>query len=511
MRYHFGDIRLDTETMEFSVGGEARSLEPQVFDVLATLVEHRDRVISRDELIERVWGGRVVSDATIDARISAVRKAIGDSGKMQSMVKTIARRGFRFVATLVAEETTSDPVESRLTSTMQPSIMVQTFQDHSEGADKGVLAEGLTADITTALAKLSDMVVIDRTSAMAVGSRAEAVSGISKDSAVRYILTGTFRRSGQRLRVTVQLIDTESGRHLWAERYDGEIEDIFDVQDSITEAVVTALQVTLTEGQQAAMRRRHTESIAAWQHMAYGLVPLRRFTPHDNLVARQAFERAIEEDAGFGPAWGMLALTHLVDARLGYADSAVVSLEQGAALAEKGLSIDPNDPDTLAVLGAIRLFQRRFEDAELASRLAVERGPNLAEVLMWRATVLNYTGRAEEALRLIAKAMRLSPYFPDWFLGIQGVAYRCLRRFEEAIAADLARLKRNPDNPISDFRLAAIYAELGRHEEACAQIAALLTKNPKASIRQVWASEPYQNADEMSRYLDLLRTAGLPE
>ena len=532
MIYRFGDYSLDPRSYEFRCGGDARDLEPQVFGVLLYLVENRDRVVSKDDLIAAVWDGRIVSDATLSSRISAARQAVGDTGEAQDVIRTIRSRGFRFVADVETADDDGSPErpgaepdgsqnrsaqnavraeETASSLAQKPTLAVLPFANMSRDPDQDYFCDGITEEIITALSKLSDLFVIASSSAFTYKGRPVEVLQVARELGVRYVLQGSVRTAGTRVRISGHLVDTETGQHLWAERYEREPTDVFELQDEITREVVTALQVRLTEGEQARLRRRQTNDLAAWECFARSQEQLRRFNKEDNLVARGLLEQALRHDPEFSAAWTFLAWTHLVDARLAFSTSAEVSLEQGAALAAKSLSIDECDPDALAIQGAIRLLQRRFDEAEADCRKAVEYGPNVAEVFAWLATVLNYTGRAQEGLGLIEKAMRFSPFHPDWYLGIQGVSYRVLGRFEEAIAVDLKRLARNPSQPLSNFRLAAIYTETGNDSQARAQVAELLKKNPNASIRQVRISEPYRDEGELERYLDLLRKAGLPE
>ena len=518
MIHRFGDYCLDPQSYELSCGGEVVTVEPQVFSLLLFLVENRDRVVSKDDLIEGVWGGRIVSDATLSSRVSAARQAVGDTGEAQAVIRTVRSRGFRFVADVVSNDRgdmRDAPVANAAGASSslahKPTLAVLPFSNLSGDPDQDYLCDGITEEIITALSKLSDLFVIASSSVFTYKGRDVNVVEVARELGVRYVLEGSVRTAGARVRINGRLVDTETGHHLWAERYEREPTDLFELQDEITGEVVTALQVRLTEGEQARLRRRQTNDLAAWECFARSQEQLRRFNKEDNLVARGLLEQALRHDPMFSAAWTFLAWTHLVDARLAFSTSAEVSLEQGAALVAKSLSIDECDPDALAIQGAIRLLQRQFDEAEADCRKAVEYGPNVAEVFAWLATVLNYTGRAREGLGLIEKAMRFSPFHPDWYMGIQGVSYRVLGRFDEAIAVDLARLARNPSQPLSNFRLAAVYTETGQDALARAQIAELLKKNPHASIRQVRISEPYRDEAELDRYLGFLRKAGLPE
>lgn len=519
MRYRFAEFDLDTERLEFRADGKVRALEPQVFDVLRYLVENADRLVGRDELIEAVWGGRIVSDATISARINAVRKAVGDSGERQALIKTVPRRGFRFVAPVLAGD--EGPAlasgvavagEGRgMALPAQPSIAVLPFKNLSDDPDQEFLADGLAEDIITALSKLSEMFVIARNSTFAYKGRSPDVRQVASELGVCTVLEGGIRRSGERIRITARLVETETGRHLWAERYDRRVSDIFDLQDEITQEIVTALEVRLTKGEQARLRRRQTNNLEAWDLYVRGLARLTHFTREDNIMAREFAQRAIELDRGFAAPWSLLAWTHLADARVGWGESNATSRELGVEAALAGLAIDENDADAHGMLGALRVLQRRYDEADEEGRRSIALAPSAADLYVFYAVSLNFLGRAEEAVTMIEKAMRLSPFYPDWYLGIIGQSYRLLGRFDAAIAVDDERLARNPDNAFSDVRLAAVHSELGRDDEARFHVREARRKNPNISLRQVRDMDPYRDEATMQRYLDLLRKAGLPE
>ncbi len=519
MRYRFSTFELDTERLEFKGDGKVRALEPQVFDVLRHLVENADRLVSRDELIEAVWGGRIVSDATVSARIYAVRKAVGDSGERQTMIKTVPRRGFRFVAPVVvgdqspAAESADAPlvVDRPALVPDKPSIAVLPFRYLSGEPGQEYIADGITQDIITTLSKIGEIFVISGGATLAYKDAQPAAGQVAEDLGVRYVLEGNVQTSGNRVRVTTRLIEARTGRNLWAEHYGRELTDVFALQDEITQEIATALQVNLTEGQQARLRRRQTSNIAAWESYVCGISELRRFTRENNAEARDRFERAIELDANFAAAWTFLGWTHMIDARTGWNESPTVSLEQAARCVEKSLALDPSHPEAHALIGAVRMHQRQYDAAIASGEKAIALGPNIAESYVMLGQTLNYAGRAEEGTALIEKAMRLSPFYPDNWLGILGNGYRMLARYEEAIALDQGRLRRNPDNFFSDFRLAALYMELGREQRARAHASEALKKNPNMTLREIRFSEPYRDEKYLEHYLDLLRRAGLPE
>ena len=275
--------------------------------------------------------------------------------------------------------------------------------------------------------------------------------------------------------------------------------------------IVTALQVNLTEGQQARLRRRQTLNIAAWESYVRGISELRRFTRANHAEARARFERAIELDDNFAAAWTFLGWTYMLGARAGWDESPTASFDQANRCVDKSLALDPLDPEPHALIGGVRLHQRQHDVAIASGEKAIDLGPNIAESYALLGQTVNYSGQAGEGTALIEKAMRLSPFYPDNWLGILATGYRLLGRYEESIALDQERLRRNPDNFFSDFRLAALHMELGREELARAHASEALKKNPNLTLRQIRLSEPYRDESYLEHYLDLLRRAGLPE
>ncbi len=455
-------------------------------------------------------GGICLSAAVFDQIKGRVDFECEDLGEQR--LKNIAEpvRAFRVVLDGDRREKAKARQASDTDSHRKPSIAVLPFDNMSGDPEQEFLADGLAEDIITALSKLSELFVIARNSSFAYKGKSPDIRRVAEELGVQTILEGSVRKAGNRVRITAQLIEAATGHHLWAERYDRDLADIFDLQDEITGEVVTALQVQLTEGEQVAIRRRQTKNVTAWESYARGLTLLRRFNRQDNAQARDLLERAVELDPNFAVAWSLLAWTHYNDVRFGWTDSAD-ALEKADEYAKRSLALDDKQPDTHAVIGILALIRRRYEDALFYGERAVELGPNTADCYAVLAMTLVYCNRPEEALGRVERAMRLSPFYPDYYLGIAGLTYRLLGRFDEAIAADKERLARNPDNIFSDFRLAAVYEETGRHDEARFHIAQALHKHPHLTLRQIRISEVYRDEAQLDAYLDLLRTAGMPE
>ncbi len=409
---------------------------------------------------------------------------------------------------VVPETTVGTSQNLRLSD--KPSIAVLPFDNMSGDPEQEYFADGLVEDIITNLSKLANLFVISRNSTFAYKGKATDVRKIAEDLGVGSVLEGSVRKAGDRVRITGQLIDAKTGSHLWAEKYDRQLADIFDLQDEITRKIVTALSVRLTEGDQIQLRRRQTNSVEAWESYCRGQSYLRRFNKPDNEQAKQTLNKVITTDPKFASAWSHLAWAHYMDGRAGWAPSDE-AFERAKDYANKSLSIDDRLPDAYAMLGAIALHRRSYSEAISLGKKAVELGPSVADNMVILGMTMNYSGRVNEALELVERAVRLSPHYPDWYLGIAGVSYFQLGRYENAIAADKARLARTPDNTFSDFRLAAIYQKLGREEKAKAHAAQALKKNPSLSLSQIEISEPYQDPEILQDYVELLRRTGIPE
>jgi TolB-like protein len=262
LRFLFGDHVLDTARRELSRGGEQIELEPQVFDLLVYLLRNRERVVSKDDLLASVWGGRIVSDATLDSRIAAARRAVGDSGAAQTLIRTFARKGVRFVGEVrdskpaaVAPEMAAEPGRPELTLPDKPSIVVLPFANMSGDPEQEYFVDGMVEEIITALSRIRWLFVIARNSSFTYKGQTIDVRQVGRELGVRYVLEGSVRKARNRVRIAGQLIEAETGAHLWAERFDGSLEDVFDLQDEVAIRVAGVIEPTL----QAAEIRRSSD------------------------------------------------------------------------------------------------------------------------------------------------------------------------------------------------------------------------------------------------------------
>ncbi len=391
----------------------------------------------------------------------------------------------------------------------KPSIAVLPFDNLSGDPKEDAFADGMTENIITALSKIPNLFVIARNSSFTYKGKAVKVGQVAEELGVRYVLEGSLQRSGDRVRVTAQLIDALSGHHLWAERYDRNVKDIFALQDEIALNIVTQLEVELTEGEKARIQHHGTESLEAVLLAAQSREYMRRFTKEDNRRARELAQKAVELDPKFSEPYVRLGWTHYLDAQAGWSESPSESFNRAVVLAQKALNLDDTYPDTYLLLGALHLLLKEHDEAIAFAEKGVALRPNHASNIALMAFILNYAGEPEKAIALLDKAMRLSPYYPDWYLGELGRAYILTGQYHKAITALTQRLRRNRNSSETQVLLAAAYGASGRDEEAQAVLAEFLKARPGYTLKQYAQGEFYKNPEDLQRVVDGLRKAGL--
>ena len=412
MTLSFGDYEIDVERRELRRAKIAVHVEPQVFDLLVYLVQNRDRVVSKDDLIASVWGGRIVSDSTLTSRINAARKAVGDSGENQKLIRTIARKGLRFVGAVRTQPNDAEPAHATgpqpdeihepsrpaLPLPDRPAIAVLPFINMSGDPEQEYFSDGISEDIITALSKLRWFFVIARNSSFIYKGKAVHMKQVAEELGVGYVVEGSVRKGGDRVRITVQLNDVATGSHIWAERYDRGLADVFAVQDEITEAIVAAIEPQLYAAENFRAQRKPPDSMDAWDLVMRALSHYWRVTRQDNVVAQALLEKAISIDPNYGQALGVLATSHTFSAHMGWADMATtVPIAERAALA--AIRADSEDPWAHHALGCVYLFTRRFDDSLAEFELALRLNPNFSLAQGYYGLALSYCGRWEEADR----------------------------------------------------------------------------------------------------------------
>jgi adenylate cyclase len=391
------------------------------------------------------------------------------------------------------------------------SIAVLPFTNISGDKEQEYFADGISEEIITALSKLSQLFVVDRNSSFTFKGKNVPVQEVSNNLGVRYVLEGSVRKSGNKLRITSRLVDGVTGGHLWAERFDRDLTEIFVVQDDVTQHIVAALALNLTETEQQHFVGEHTDNLEAYDYFLRGREQWWRYTKEPNLQAQELLRRAIELDPNFSPPYAFLAVVYVHDYVNQWSGSPSCTLEQAHELASRAVLLADNYPYAHWALAAAYVWMRRHEDAISEAERAISLNSNFSRGHIMLGFVLHYAGRSEEALRCFDRGMALDPYYPDMYLHFQAQAHFQLGRYETAIGILKRRLLRNPETDISRVLLAASYGHVGRIEEARAEWLDVFRVNPDYSLEHRRKVLPYKNPADFELVVDGLRKAGLVE
>jgi len=392
----------------------------------------------------------------------------------------------------------------------EPSIAVLPFTNMSGDMQQDYLSDGLTEQIITSLSMIPRLFVIARNSTFTYKGKAVKVQQVAEEMGVRYVLEGSVQKSGERIRISAQLIDALTGRHLWAQRYDRDLKDLFTLQDEIIMKILSAIQVKLRRGAVPQVWEKGTANLEAYIKVMQGLEYFQRFNKEDNIQARKLYEEAIALDPEYASAYFRLGQTHYMDVAVGLSKSPRKSLQESAKLFEKALAIDESHPYANSLLAMVYALQRQHEKSLAQAERAVSLYPNMAVSNVMLGAALFRLGRYEEAIQSLEKGIRLNPKGPAPFFGFLGSAYCFSGRYEEAIEAAKKAMERAPDSPLYHVDLAAIYSIAGREEEARAEAEEVLRIDPEFSLNQYANRTPWRKA-ELEPWIAALRKAGLPQ
>lgn len=520
MIIRFGDFALDIERLELRCGGQLRDLEPQVFSLLAYLVEQRERVVGKEELIDAVWQRHAISDSTLNARISAARRAVDDTGKEQTVIRTFPRRGFRFVAE-VSEEAVKEggrkPSRSLfadLSRSAKPVVAVLPFDNLGADDSDRYFSDGITEDIITALTKSRWLLVIARNSTFVFRGRPTDIRQVAEELGADYIVEGSVRKVGNRVRITAQLIDAATGNHIWAQNYDRELEDIFAVQDEITETIVGRIEPEVGAVERQRAKSKNAHNLDAWDCYHLGLSQFYKFSQAGNIEAQRLFRRSIELDPEFAGPYSWLAYAMILSMVYFDSDPKPEMLDEALRCARKAVEIDDQDAMTHLVAGRVLLARCEYDLALNELQIAMELNPCHAHAYCALGDSLAYEGRLEESISQFEKAIRLSPHDPfRWaFYSYRALAHLFLGEFESTV--EWARRAVGTPNCQywADAHLVSALGHLGRSDEAEAAKQTLLRRVPEFSRDFAKRKLFYiKRPEQLDLYLEGLRKAGLPE
>jgi len=525
VRYLFENYTFDSDRRELRRGAEIVSVAPQVFDLLDYLIRNRERVVSKDDLIGAIWNGRAVSDAALTTRLNAVRVAIGDSGERQRLIRTLPRKGFRFVGAIsevrqravapAASASHDGDLAEMPSSAPRLSIVVLPFANIGDDPAQAYFVDGVTESLTTDLSRIGGSFVIGRHTAFTYKSRAVDLRQIGRELNVRYILEGSVQRAGNRLRVNVQLIDAATANHIWAERFDKPVVDLFDMQDEIVSRLSNTLNARLTE--QEARRSERSHHPSSMDLYFQGKASLHRgWTPEYLAQARGFFERALALDPDNIEAMIWTAVVDLVAGVAYMSDHKAALAATAEATLTKVLSVAPNHAGAHLYMGGALMATNRMAQGIAECERALELDRNLAEAHAQIGMGKFYLGRGAETEAHIHEALRLSPrdtFAFDWLMMI-GFAKLQIAADIDAVSWFRRSLEANRNYPIAHFALAAALALLGSQQEARAAARAGLALDPGFTIRRfrlnAQGDSPIYLA-KRERVVDGFRIAGVPE
>jgi TolB-like protein len=491
----FEDQILDESRRELRRGADLVAVEPQVFDLLLYLVRNRDRVVSRDDLIAEVWHGRIVSDSTLDSRINAARKAVGDSGRAQRLIRTAPRKGLRFVGEVREEAIAAEPVSTATAMTRpapvgdRPSIAVLPFENMTEDRSLELIANGLVEDIIALLARVPGFFVIARASSFAYIGRKVEPRQIAAELGVRYVVTGSARGAVDRVRITVQLIEAETGSQLWDGRYDVARQNTLDLQDEIARRIIVELEPALTKADLQIVRRRRTDSFDAWTHFrrAAGVIAVQGWNEASIAEALQELNQALTTDPEFALAHGLLALLCAFGANLSLVEDREAAERKARQAATRAVEIDPNASDVLGFAGcAFADIGENERGYDLLQR-ALELDPSNAQAHVALGAILIRLGRFDDGIESMEYGMRSSPKdfrLTFWSMILADALARAGRLHEALEVASNASLR---DGRLYGTRIVSAWTlhQLNRPAEAREVLAEARRIRPKLSLDEI--------------------------
>lgn len=558
--FRLGKWQVRPASGEIADGRTVVRIEPKAMDVLVYLAAHEGQVVSREELERDVWHGALVGYDAVTGTVIKLRKALDDDARHPRYIATVPKRGYQLLPGAVqppdaelpegphlskpALPSASRPRPSRIwtlaigllvtlliaiSATVLvrqrqapgsdalvprgagiPSLAVLPFSNLGGDRDQQYFIDGLTEDVITGLSKISGLRVIARNSAFAFAGTQVPAREAAEQLGVRYVLEGSMRRSGDRLRVTAKLVDTDTGTHLWAEQFDGGVGDLFAFQDRVAEQTAAALSVTLTESERRGLAAQPTTSFAAYEDYLRGRMIYGTLTKQENNLARAMFRHAIEKDPNFALAYAGLALSYIDDARSGWDQGDSPSADKAMEMAKKAVSLDESLPQAHFALGFVYLYgQARHEDAIAEARRAIQLDPNYADAYALLSSAYFFAGELEKTIDLDQEAMRINPASSFIYHIHLGRRQYLEGRYHEALETLLSAAAKNYNYLPTHVWLAATYAKLGDLEEAEWSADQVRTLDPSFSVKEWMRRRPYKNPEHRRLLVSGLQAAGL--
>ncbi len=503
--FRFERFEVDLTRNELRRDGTPISVEPQVFDVLSVFVRNNGQILTRDDLIEEVWGGRIVSDSAISTRIKDARAVLGDDGTTQRFIRTLPKRGFIFEA----EVTAGSPVN--LAPSTKPSIAILPFRNLSGDPEQAYFSDGITDDIITDLSRFRELFVSARYSSFAYRDSAAPLTEIAETLGVQYIVNGSVRRAGSRIRINVELIEPEAGHQIWAERYDREVSDIFDLQDEIAALVVNTLAGEISYHRHRRSMGKGAQNITAYDHYLRASELNHRMVPSATSAARDEAKRAIRLDPDNARAHALIGWTYVSEGSNAWTDPET-AFENAAAAADAAIEADDRDPFGYAVTAWVQMWRDQdYRQATANLKTALGMVPSSGHYRSYYAYALSYCGQSEDAIAELNEIMSLYPHYPEIYRLFLGRAMFNLKRYDDASQV-LDRASRSmPEHTIAVAYAAACSAAKGEDEAARFRVEQVRRSSPGYTLAHARNYSPYSDPSEKAHFIEMLERAGLPE
>ncbi len=513
MLYRFESFELDTARVELRENGEPRALERQVFALLALLVENRERLVSKDEILEKVWDGRIVSEAAVSSRVKSARQALGDDGKSQRFIKTVHRQGFRFVARVRVEREVPAAIEPPAAPpepAARPSIAVLPFRLIGDCGPWAAIADALPHELIAELSRLRWLFVTARGSSFRLRSADVDTGEVGRLLGVRYCLSGTVEVAASRLAVTVELVDTRSGGVVWADRFAGTIDAVHPIRAEIRARILAALEIQIPLHEANLARLTVTENLDAWSAYHLGLQHMYRFNRKDNAAAAALFAHAVARDPGFARAHAGLSFVHFQTAFLRNTDDIPAEIALARRHAERGVDLDPLDPFVNFTMGRTYWLEGDLDGSLGWLERSTAISPNYAQGIYARAWTETLAGRGLEGRSHVDFAMQLSPLDPLHYAMLGTRAFTHIAEGEDAEAAAWAeRAARSPGAHVLIAMIAAAaHALAGDEARAAAWAANVRERNAALTRTDFFRSFPMKSEAMRTRMSGALERLG---
>lgn len=571
-----GEWTVYPDSDRISRGDTEAKLEPKAMKVLLCLAQNAGKVVKRETLENTVWTNMIVGYDAVSATIIKIRKALGDDSRNPKYIETLSKKGYRLIAEVkpvsceetnlhaqpVLQDTDEDPFNSSISAVPQspvrnvkaqlisaivgliiiligwqildtqpqlqpastdrttsspienqtPAVVVLPLKNLSNDPQQDYFSEGITEDIITDLSKIGSLRVVARQSANYFRNSRASPEEVGIDLGVNYIIEGSIQKAGDRVRVNIQLTDVEKGQHLWAERFDRKLNDIFAIQDEITRQIIKAMTITLSAQEAESVMYRTTTNFKAYDAFLRGLALSNNRNRESHDAAMESYRRAIELDPNYARAYGAMAVLVTRGYRFNWTDLSISEAqERSLQLAKKAVELDQSTPQIYWALSFVHLFRREYQEAEEAALQSVKLSPNYADGYGILAFVSNWRGKPEDAVNYINKAIELNPYYTYDYPWNLGLAYYSLGQYENAVENLKKALERNETVLLPRLFLAASYVKLGRQDDAEWEIEQAKIHRPNSSISMLVPTVPFEDKSKLEALLTDLRKAGLQE